>query len=103
MQSRLTLQEKLVEVLGSTNVYFQPPEDVRLKYPCIVYERNDVDAREADDYKYVRFMRYSVTYISRDPETNAFIEKMLETFKYSDYDRHFVTDNLNHEIFTIYF
>ena len=35
---RNDLQKLLVEVLGSKNVYFQPPESVKMKYPAIVYQ-----------------------------------------------------------------
>ena len=36
---RLELDADLRALLGSTNVYFQPPETKKLKYPCFIYER----------------------------------------------------------------
>ena len=41
MKTRYELHEFLCEILGSRNVYFQPPESVKMKYPAIVYERTD--------------------------------------------------------------
>ena len=37
MKTRVDLQQKLEDFLGSRNVYFQPPENIRLKFPCIIY------------------------------------------------------------------
>ena len=103
MKDRLDLHAKLVELLGSNQVYFQPPESVRMKYPCIVYERDNVDINSADDAKYLKNVRYEAMYISKEPDTNDIIESILDTFKYCRYVRHFVSDNLNHEVFTIYY
>ena len=52
MRSRLDLHEKLVEILGSRNVYFQPPATVKMQYPCIIYKRNVMDAAYANNSKY---------------------------------------------------
>ena len=37
MGTRLELQNKLEELLGSRHVYFQPPESVKMEYPAIKY------------------------------------------------------------------
>ena len=39
MDRRLQLHEELCSVLGSRNVYFQPPETIKLTYPCIIYSK----------------------------------------------------------------
>lgn len=103
MNSRLDLHEKLVNLLGSNHVYFQPPESIRMVYPCFVYERSYMEVDPADDKKYVTHMRYELMYISKDPDTNDFIESVLNTFDYCAYTRHFVSDNLNHEVFDLYY
>lgn len=103
MKSRLALQAKLIEVLGSSNVYFQPPEDIKLKYPCIIYERDAIDIDHADDINYNKMVRYELMYIDPNPDTNDFIEKLIDSFKYCSYNRHFVSDNLNHETFDLYY
>ena len=37
MANRLDLQALLEDLLGSRNVYYQPPESVKMNYPAIVY------------------------------------------------------------------
>lgn len=101
--SRLELQEKLEEILGSENVYFQPPEDISLSYPCIIYERSGINNPHADNKPYYHLFQYDVMFISRNPDTNVFIMKMLDSFKHIRYERHFVSDNLNHETFSLYY
>lgn len=103
MRSRLDLHDKLVSILGSNHVYFQPPEDIRLKYPCIIYERVSMDIRPADDMKYSNLMRYDIKYITKEPDTNDFIVNFINAFNYCSYDRHYVYDNLNHEVFTLFY
>jgi len=101
--NRLDLHAKLIDILGSNNVYFQPPEGIRIKYPCIIYERSSIDVNHADDISYARMVQYEIMFITKEPDTNDFIMKMLDAFKYCSYSRHFVSDNLNHEIFILYY
>ena len=49
MASRLDLQTFLEELLKSKNVYFQPPESVKMKYPAIVYALDDIENVHADN------------------------------------------------------
>lgn len=101
MDRRLILQEKLENILGTRNVYFQPPSNTHIKYPCIVYTRDDFLTRNADDVKYMSMGRYSITLIGHSPE-NELIPKLCE-LDYCSYDRHFVSDGLHHDAFTLYF
>lgn len=101
MGSRLSLQSKLEEVLGSTNVYFQPPASVKMKYPCIVYSRSSGDTTFADNVPY-RFMhRYNVIVIDRNPDSE--IPDKVAMLPYCVMDRHYVADNLNHDSFQLYY
>lgn len=102
MSDRLKLHEELVSVLGSRNVYFQPPESVKIKYPCIIYERDSADIKFANDKPYKNVFRYTVTVIEKDPD-GLFIEKLLGHFHMCRYDRHYTADNLNHDVFTLYY
>lgn len=103
MNNRLELHKKLVELLGSNQVYFQPPENIRMKYPCFVYERSYIDSKYADDKNYSKYVRYELMFISKDPDTNDFIARVLDSFLYCSHTRHFVSDNLNHEVFDLYY
>lgn len=50
------------------NVYFQPPTGKMLTYPCIVYSLDAFDVTFADNGQYRLCDKYSVTYITRDPD-----------------------------------
>jgi len=101
MDRRLELQEILTNILGSSNVYFQPPSTVKMKYPCIVYQRDNIEQKFADNRTYVSLVRYSLTLISRSPENNL-VSKILE-LPYCSYDRFYTADSLNHDVFTLYY
>jgi len=96
------LQTKLETILGSTHVYFDPPESVKLVYPCIVYERSAGDTDFANNMPYRFQVRYSVTVISRDAD-EAVLHKLAMSLPSIIYDRHFVTDGLHHDVFNLYY
>lgn len=98
--SRLALHKVLVELLGNKNVYFQVPTGTQLKYPCIVYSLADIPEKTADDKKYIRYYKYSVTLIHKDPD-NPIVDKIMN-LPYSSFDNFFATQGLNHYVFTIY-
>lgn len=100
-RDRLELSDIFRNILGSSNVYFQPPESVKMKYPAILYERSDKWIDNADNIKYRNFNQYTVTVIDPDPDS-LIPEKVLE-IPYCNMDRHYVADNLNHDVFTLYF
>ena len=100
-RNREDLHEILVDILGSRQVYFQPPESLKLKYPCIVYERSYIYTDKADNQIYLKHRRYTVTYIDKDPDSEI-PEKLLE-LQHCRFDRHFINDNLNHDVFDLYY
>lgn len=102
MASRLKLHEELKTLLGSSNVYFQPPESVKINYPCIVYERGTGTTKFAGDKPYTFVNRYDVTIIDKNPDSEI-VERMSSHFPMCIYDRHFVSDNLNHDTFKLYY
>lgn len=101
MARRHKLQEVLEAVMGSRNVYYQPPATLRMNFPCIVYELGGSDSRYADDIKYSRHKFYQVTVIDRNPDTE--VPDMVEALPYSSMDTTFVKDGLNHFVFTLHF
>lgn len=101
MRSRIELQKILEEVLDSRNVYYQPPENFKLKYPCIIYTKSDEDTRHADNAKYLRMNVYEVTIIDLDPD--SLIPEYISDLPYCSFDRYFVSDNLNHYVYRLYF
>lgn len=101
MGSRLEFQQELETLLGTRNVYFQPPASIKLKYPAIVYELGKMDPVKASNVVYLNRIAYDVTYIDKDPD-NTMKDKLLR-FPYSEFSRFYVSDNLNHYTFTIYY
>ena len=101
MDSRLNLQTLLEGVLGSTNVYFQPPPNNDMKYPAIVYERYKIVNNFANNLVYNQQTSYMVTVIDEDPDSEI-VDKVTELIKCS-FDRHFTINNLNHDVFTLYY
>lgn len=91
----------VLENIGTQKVYFQPPANIVLQYPCIVYELSQIDVTFANNLPYLVDKSYSVTVIDRNPDSE-FPYKLLEIPMIS-FDRHFKADNLNHYAFTIFF
>lgn len=102
MASRLKLQEELENLLGNNNVYFQPPESLRMSYPCIRYELRGANPFRADNTAYTIHRSYSVVHIYKDPDEDL-INEFLDTFQMCDHDRHYTSDGLNHDVYTIFF
>ena len=101
MSHRLELQTKLEELLGSRNVYYQPPESVKMEYPAIRYSKSNINSRHADDMKYSNLTRYEIIVIDKRPD-NEVMDKIL-TLEYTSYERHYASNNLNHDVITLYY
>ena len=101
MGDRLDLQSLLEELLDSKNVYYQPPESVKMQYDAIRYSKKNITSNYANNVKYSMQDCYEITVISRTPD-NPVIKKLL-MLPYCSYDRHYVADNLNHDVLTIYY
>ena len=101
-ERRLQLHEMLTtRVLGSDHAYYQPPPNLMLHYPCIVYDIDNVETTSADNINYLGHPFFRMTLIDYDPETGLF-DKMMSLPKIS-FDRSYKSNNLNHWVFTIYF
>lgn len=98
MDRRLELDDIFRKI--TSNVYYQPPENLKLVYPCIVYELDQIVMRYANNRPYDGRPRYCVTSISRDPESR--ITKQIATLPMCRHEKHFVNDNLHHDVFIIY-
>lgn len=95
------LQFLLETLLGSKNVYFQPPEDRKLSYPCIVYQLDYVKPIYADSIPYNNAKRYLVTYIDKSPD--QYIPDKIAMLPLSSFNRFYISDNLNHYAYRLYF
>ena len=101
MGSRTELNEKLVEILGSRNVYFDPPSNTKMHYPAIEYHYSKFKSVRADNIAYLLSTSYDVTLIEYTPDSET-VRKLL-LLPYCTHDRSFVSDNMHHHTFTIYY
>lgn len=100
MTTRLELHEKLCELLGSRNVYFQPPEKLKMSYPCIRYSFYNVYNQHADNFPYHQRDAYQLTVIDPDPDGD--VKDKVKQLPLCSFDRYYASDNLNHYVFTLY-
>lgn len=98
-RSRLDLHTELVEV--TSNVYFQPPSNSAMQYPCIVYQRDASYVDFADDIPYKGCKRYQLTVIDRNPD--SVIPDEIEAMRFCAFSRFFVAGDLNHFVFRLFF
>lgn len=102
MDRRLTLHAKLIEILGSNNVYFQPPESVKMGYPCIRYQKAKPREDHADNRVYFKRDHYELTVIDKNPDTDI-PERLQEVLEYCSIDRYYVSNNLTHCALDLYY
>jgi hypothetical protein len=101
MGQRLDLQTLLESLLGSRNVYFQPPPSLQMIYPCIVYQKGRVNTEFADDLPYNRRKLYQVTVIDQNPDSD--IPDKVGALPTCVHERFFTAENLNHDVFRLFF
>lgn len=101
MASRIQLQAELEGILGSRNVYYQPPASVKMSYPAIVYSRNDIQNDFANNNVYTQNRSYEVIVIDKNPDSE--IVDKISQLPMCRFDRHYTSDNLNHDVFTIFY
>lgn len=99
MGLRLQLQANL-ELL-TPNVYFQPPTNVEMQYPCIVYHRDNASTAFASNTPYRFTQRYQITVIDANPDGD--IREKVASLPMCLYNRFFTAGKLNHDVFVLYF
>lgn len=98
---RSEVHQRLQELTGyGSRVYYNPPESIKMQYPCIVYNLANLAARHADNIPYKRHDAYSVTHIYTKVEQEA-VSRVLAEQPGFLYDRSFTLDNLHHDVFTL--
>jgi hypothetical protein len=102
MNTRTELNNKFKQILGNGNVYYQPPENVKLKYDCIIYKNTAPYTRRANNNLYILQHSYQVTFITSNP-VSTIPDKFLEEFPMIDRINDFLSDNRYHYVFVLYF
>lgn len=98
---RLELHEKLCDILGTRNVYFQPPESIKMKYPAIVYELSNIKSLYANGGVYLSGKKYKIIIIDKDPDS-LLVDK-IASLPTSQFARAYRVDNLNHWVFELFY
>lgn len=98
---RLDIQVLLEVLMGSTNVYFQPPSNLKMLYPCIVYKRDLAISEFADNFPYQHHKRYQVTVIDANPDSE--LPDKIASLPRSSFNRFYTADNLNHDVYNVFF
>lgn len=93
-------QATFEELLESRNVYYNPPSSVHMKYDAIVFNRARIENSFASNSVYMQAYRYEVTTITTDPDASI-IDKISKLPRCT-HERHFVSDNLHHNLFYLY-
>lgn len=100
MASRLELHSELLKFLP--NVYFQPPSNIQMIYPCIVYNKTGRNRHFGNDVIYLSQQGYQITVIDRDPDSEV-ADKIEEHFDHGVITQYFTVDNLNHTLLNLYY
>ncbi len=96
------MHEELTRLFRPQKVYFQPPQSIKMQYPCIRYAKVGIVNKRADNGTYGYVTRYEIIAIDSDPDSNV-CDIMLNHFPMCTFDRGFTADNLNHFVFTLYY
>lgn len=101
MKTSNDLQIALESILGSqVAVYFQPPENFKLSYPCVIYSRIPPSVTHADNSLYSLAEKFSIMIVDRDPHSNIWKDILLNLPKVR-FDRSFPQNGANHTAMTI--
>lgn len=101
MSRRIELQELLEKLLGSENVYFQPPTNKKMQYDCIRYSRIKIKPDYADNIPYNLHDCYQVIAIYKDPDSD--LPHKIAMLPMCSHNSYYTADNLNHDVFTLYY
>lgn len=102
MASRTELHDELIDILGAKNVYYNPPETVKMEYPAIRYSLSGIDHLRANNKIYKNTNQYLVIVIDEDADSEIH-NRILEHFPMCSFGHPYVADNLYHFPLTLYY
>ena len=98
---RLALHKKLVDILGSTNVYYQEPPNTGMKYPCILYSFNSITVDKADSKPYILTGNWTITHMFKKISDDTIKYNMLNEFLGISFDRRIKTGGVYNDYYTL--
>lgn len=102
MANRADLNKTLEELLGSENVYYDPPESVNMGYPAIRYNLENYSTNHANNKVYLSTPGYQLILIDRDPDSK-FVKTLLTQYSHISFLRKYTVDGLHHWVFRLYY
>lgn len=102
MNRRPELDPIFKRLIGSDNVYFQPPEDLKMSYPCIRYKLSDIRHTKSNNSLYTYTQGYEVVYITREPDSQL-VDDILKEFEMISFQNVMVVNNLYHYRYRLYY
>ena len=100
MSNRLRLHNEFLKILP--NVYYQPPSNIKMEYPCIVYNKTGRNRHFGNDVIYLSQQGYQITVIDRDPDSDI-ADKIESQLQHCAINQHYTIDNLYHIILSLYY
>lgn len=101
MRTWENLQTELEQLLGCRHVYYNPPNNLTMEYPAIRYSVSKINSQYADNKRYAGMKCYDIVVIDKESD-NPVIDKLLE-LEYSSFNRHYISDGLNHDIIQLFY
>ncbi len=92
--------KKLFPENQEPHVYFQPPQNTKIIYPCMIYKLSDMPQKWANNLPYHWERAYELTYITQDPN-DPMAEKLI-ALRETKFNRYFSADNLHHFVYIIF-
>lgn len=100
MGDRVKLHNELLRFIP--NAYFQPPSNIQMTYPCIVYSKSERDVRFGNDKRYLIKQAYRLMLIERVPDSGV-ADAIEGAFQNCAIEQYYTVDNLNHTIIKLYY
>lgn len=103
MSSLIDISQEIKKRLDPicSHVYFQPSSNIKMEYPCIIYSRDRIDNTHGNNHVYNQNHRYQVIVLDKDPDST--ITEELSKFDKCRFERRYVSDNIYHDVFTLYY
>jgi predicted site-specific integrase-resolvase len=97
---RIQLDAELRAIVGD-NVYFQPPESLKLRYPAIIYKRRPTRHTHADNINYLSHHIYEIVVVDKNPDSE--IVEQMNNFRTCECVSTYAKDGLNYTVFELYY
>lgn len=98
---RAELHAILKSLSSVAEVYYVPPSNTALVYPCIIYQRDSSYVARASNSAHFAMRRYSITVVDRLADST--IPDAVEALPYTRFDRHYRASGLHHYVFQTFF